>query len=78
VVVSGTDFHRPHGQTKADDQPLPAFSASKQLDIEVEMVRITRSLCTIFVVVVCNTIFIHFFSSFPKQNLMLSTINNWR
>src|SRR2546430_4060045 len=37
VVVSGTDFHRPLGQTKADDALLPTFGPSRSLDFELEM-----------------------------------------
>ncbi len=37
VVVSGTDIHRPLGQTKAPDADTPSFGPSKRLDIELEM-----------------------------------------
>lgn len=37
VVVSGTDIHRPLGQTKAPDATAPSFGPSKRLDIELEM-----------------------------------------
>jgi fumarylacetoacetase len=37
VVVSGTDFHRPLGQMKADDAPMPSFGPSRNLDFELEM-----------------------------------------
>ncbi len=37
VVVSGTDIHRPLGQTKAPDAGMPSFGPSKRLDIELEM-----------------------------------------
>jgi fumarylacetoacetase len=37
VVVSGTDFRRPRGQTKADDAPAPTFGPSRSLDFELEM-----------------------------------------
>ncbi|MBI3408087.1 MAG: fumarylacetoacetase [Planctomycetes bacterium] len=37
VVISGTDIPRPHGQTKADDAPTPAFGPSRNLDFELEM-----------------------------------------
>ena len=37
VVVSGTDIHRPLGQTKAPDEDMPSFGPSKRLDIELEM-----------------------------------------
>ena len=37
VVISGTDLHRPHGQTSATDNGPPAFGASKSVDIELEM-----------------------------------------
>ena len=37
VVVSGTDFHRPHGQTKADDAPAPSFGPSRAIDFELEV-----------------------------------------
>jgi fumarylacetoacetase len=37
VVVSGTDLHRPMGQTKADDAPAPTFGPSRTLDFELEM-----------------------------------------
>jgi fumarylacetoacetase len=37
IVVSGTNFHRPKGQTKAADAELPEFGPSKMLDFELEM-----------------------------------------
>ena len=37
VVVSGTEIHRPNGQTKAPDAEMPSFGPSKRLDIELEM-----------------------------------------
>jgi fumarylacetoacetase len=37
VVVSGTDLHRPQGQTKADDAAAPTFGPSRTLDFELEM-----------------------------------------
>lgn len=37
VVVSGTDIHRPLGQTKAPDATMPRFGPTKRLDIELEM-----------------------------------------
>ena len=41
VVVSGTDFHRPKGQIKPIDDEDPIFSASRQIDFELEMGFIT-------------------------------------
>ena len=37
VVVSGTDIHRPYGQTKADDAATPTFAPSRLMDFELEM-----------------------------------------
>jgi fumarylacetoacetase len=37
IVISGTPFHRPKGQTKADDVAAPTFGPSRQLDFELEM-----------------------------------------
>ncbi|AZI22350.1 fumarylacetoacetase [Chryseobacterium taklimakanense] len=37
IVVSGTDIHRPKGQTKPADADQPVFGPSKQLDFELEM-----------------------------------------
>lgn len=37
VVVSGTEIHRPLGQTKADDAAAPAFGPCRLLDFELEM-----------------------------------------
>lgn len=37
VVISGTDIHRPNGQTKADNEDTPKFGPSKLLDFELEM-----------------------------------------
>jgi fumarylacetoacetase len=37
VVVSGTDIHRPLGQSKVPDATMPSFGPSKRLDIELEM-----------------------------------------
>ncbi|MEN8151617.1 MAG: fumarylacetoacetase [Planctomycetota bacterium] len=36
VVVSGTDLHRPMGQTKADDADAPTYGPSKLMDFELE------------------------------------------
>lgn len=41
IVVSGTPIHRPKGQTKADDAPVPSFGPTKLLDFELEMAFIT-------------------------------------
>ena len=37
VVISGTDLHRPLGQTKPADAPSPIFGPSKSVDFELEM-----------------------------------------
>ena len=37
ITVSGTNFHRPKGQTKPADSELPVFGATKLLDFELEM-----------------------------------------
>jgi fumarylacetoacetase len=37
IVVSGTPFHRPKGQTKPADAELPVFGPSKSLDFELEV-----------------------------------------
>src|SRR5688572_8259769 len=37
IVISGTDLHRPMGQTKTDDAAMPTFGASKVVDFELEM-----------------------------------------
>jgi fumarylacetoacetase len=41
IVVSGTDIHRPKGQIKSSDKPLPEFSATRKLDFELELAFIT-------------------------------------
>lgn len=41
IVVSGTPFHRPKGQTKADDAATPSFGPCRLLDFELEMAYIT-------------------------------------
>src|SRR5206468_42923 len=37
VVVSGTPFHRPKGQTRDDANAPPMFGPSKRLDYELEV-----------------------------------------
>jgi fumarylacetoacetase len=37
IVVSGTDLHRPCGQTKADDAVAPTFGPSRNVDFELEL-----------------------------------------
>lgn len=37
IVVSGTSFHRPKGQTKPADAELPVFGPSRSMDFELEM-----------------------------------------
>lgn len=41
IVISGTHFHRPQGQTKADDAEVPSFGPCRLLDFELEMGFIT-------------------------------------
>ena len=41
IVVSGTPFHRPKGQTKSDDQPAPVFGPTRMLDFELEVAFVT-------------------------------------
>jgi fumarylacetoacetase len=41
IVVSGTNIHRPLGQTKADDAKIPSFGPSRLLDFELEMAFVT-------------------------------------
>jgi len=43
IVVSGTDIHRPMGQTKADDANAPTFGPSRLVDFELEMAFITSN-----------------------------------
>src|SRR6266446_1301594 len=37
IVVSGTDLHRPRGQSKAADATVPSYGPSRSLDFELEM-----------------------------------------
>ena len=37
IVVSGTDLHRPCGQTKAEEAAAPKFGPSQAVDFELEM-----------------------------------------
>ena len=37
IVVSGSSFHRPMGQTRADESAPPIFGPSKRLDYEMEV-----------------------------------------
>ncbi len=41
IVVSGTNIHRPKGQTKANDADVPTFGPSRLFDFELEMAFIT-------------------------------------
>ena len=41
IVVSGTDIHRPKGQTKPDPEAGPVYGPSKMFDFELEMAFIT-------------------------------------
>jgi fumarylacetoacetase len=41
VVVSGTPIRRPNGQRKPPDASIPAFGATQQLDIELELAFVT-------------------------------------
>jgi fumarylacetoacetase len=41
IVVSGTNIHRPKGQTKPNDSELPVFGPSKLVDFELEVAFIT-------------------------------------
>ncbi len=37
ITISGTDFHRPKGQTKPNDSEQPVFGPTNMLDFELEM-----------------------------------------
>ena len=37
IIISGTDFHRPKGQTKPADSDQPVFGPTKLLDFELEV-----------------------------------------
>ncbi|MRI34850.1 fumarylacetoacetase [Endozoicomonas sp. OPT23] len=37
IAISGTDFHRPTGQTKKPDAEVPSFGPCQRLDYELEM-----------------------------------------
>jgi fumarylacetoacetase len=37
IVVSGTDLHRPHGQSKPESADAPLFGPSRSLDFELEV-----------------------------------------
>ncbi len=37
ITISGTDFHRPKGQTKPADAEVPVFGPTKLLDFELEV-----------------------------------------
>lgn len=37
IIVSGTNFHRPKGQTKGPNDESPKFGPTQQLDFELEM-----------------------------------------
>ncbi len=43
IVVSGTNIHRPNGQTMPKDADKPVFGPSKMLDFELEMAFVVRS-----------------------------------
>ena len=43
IAVSGTNIHRPKGQTRPDDNLPPVFGPSKQVDFELEMGFITST-----------------------------------
>lgn len=47
IVVSGTDIHRPNGQTKADNAESPTFGPSRLFDFELEMAFITGGSTTL-------------------------------
>jgi len=37
IIISGTNFHRPLGQTKGRDEAVPSFGPSKRFDYELEV-----------------------------------------
>ena len=37
IIISGTNFHRPKGQTTGPNDEIPKFGATQQLDFELEM-----------------------------------------
>jgi len=41
IVLSGSEIHRPKGQTKPDNAEFPVFGPSEMLDFELEMAFIT-------------------------------------
>ncbi len=41
IVVSGAEIHRPQGQIKPPDAPVPLFKPTRRLDFELEMAFVT-------------------------------------
>jgi len=77
IVVSGTDIHRPLGQTKADDAESPSFGPSRLVDFELEMAFITGPGTKLGEQVQVDTAEDHIFGLVLFNDLSARDIQKW-
>lgn len=77
IVVSGTNIHRPKGQTRPNETQPPIFGPSQQLDFELEMAFITGSNTNLGDAIDVNSAEDHIFGLVIFNDLSARDIQKW-
>jgi len=77
VVVSGKDFHRPHGQTVPPGSEVPQFGPSKALDFELELAAVVGRETGLGEVVKTTTADDHLFGFVLLNDWSARDIQRW-
>lgn len=77
IVVSGTNIHRPKGQTRPDDNLPPVFGPSKQVDFELEMGFITSAKTDLGDSILAEEAEDHIFGMVLFNDLSARDIQRW-
>lgn len=77
IVVSGTDLHRPLGQTRPSDDAPPVFGASKSLDFELEVAFVVGTPTKLGESIPCSQVDEHVFGVVLLNDWSARDIQKW-
>lgn len=77
IVVSGTNIHRPLGQTRPSDDAPPVFGASKALDFELEVAFVVGAGTSLGESIPCSKVDEHVFGAVLLNDWSARDIQKW-
>lgn len=77
IVLSGTDLHRPLGQTRPSDDAPPVFGASKALDFELEVAFVVGAPTKLGDSIPCSRVDDHVFGVVLLNDWSARDIQKW-